>query len=348
MPKSRDPLLWPFASTSIWNMPIGDGAVYVPANIQPATAAGMTVDEDILILTPDAPLVPVYLNTADWTGRSRCEPEDTLLFEVPIPEAFELPHYPPNTPNNSAAILMPDGRTLVQTQPFHRCEAGEPATSHYVFPEVDLYGDGIPGAHGGSALSSIGGTLRLGELVPGSVIHHALKVNLYGARNYFYAENEADGKAGYRWPATAADGYANDPDNRNRYQGENPALQMGSLLAIHPDVDLEANELELETEAAKILAQALQDYGAYVVDDTAWDVYAIATEHSPEGRVMDEFREVWGFPINAPTVNFTAWGRDMKKIFINLYVVDNNGPGSIGGGGKPRVPLAPEIMPEDL
>ncbi len=30
-PGTRDPLKWPFAATSIWNMPIGSGAVYVPA-----------------------------------------------------------------------------------------------------------------------------------------------------------------------------------------------------------------------------------------------------------------------------------------------------------------------------
>ena len=31
-PKSRNPLKWPFASTSIWNTPIGSNARYVPAN----------------------------------------------------------------------------------------------------------------------------------------------------------------------------------------------------------------------------------------------------------------------------------------------------------------------------
>ena len=30
---TRDPLKWPFAQNSIWNMPIGSGAQYVPANL---------------------------------------------------------------------------------------------------------------------------------------------------------------------------------------------------------------------------------------------------------------------------------------------------------------------------
>jgi hypothetical protein len=32
-PACRDRFLWPFNATSIWNTPIGDGAVYIPAGI---------------------------------------------------------------------------------------------------------------------------------------------------------------------------------------------------------------------------------------------------------------------------------------------------------------------------
>src|SRR5712692_3119250 len=35
-PSGRDPLLWPFSRDSIWNLPIGASAVYVPAKIQQA------------------------------------------------------------------------------------------------------------------------------------------------------------------------------------------------------------------------------------------------------------------------------------------------------------------------
>jgi hypothetical protein len=38
----RDPLRQPFHQDSIWNRPIGNEAVYVPAKIQKATAHGMT------------------------------------------------------------------------------------------------------------------------------------------------------------------------------------------------------------------------------------------------------------------------------------------------------------------
>lgn len=46
-------------------------------------------------------------------------------------------------------------------------------------------------------LSSIGGTLRLGELVHGGVIRHALKVNLYSKDDYWYDSVPK----GFWWPA---------------------------------------------------------------------------------------------------------------------------------------------------
>jgi hypothetical protein len=43
----------------------------------------------------------------------------------------------------------------------------------------------------------------------------------------------------------------------------------------------------------------------------------------------------------------TPWGNDMLILFHALYLVDNNGPSSIGGGGTPVQPLAPPITPPD-
>ncbi len=56
-----------------------------------------------------------------------------------------------------------------------------------------------------------------------------------------------------------------------------------------------------------------------MVDDTAWDVYAIITEWSPGGRVADEFEENWGFSMKQGEKD-TPWGRDMDRIFLNQFV----------------------------
>lgn len=41
---TRDKFLWYFSSTSPWNMPIGSGAIYIPANIQKAQSAGADLE----------------------------------------------------------------------------------------------------------------------------------------------------------------------------------------------------------------------------------------------------------------------------------------------------------------
>jgi hypothetical protein len=337
----RDPLKMPFSSASIWNMPIGKNAVFVPAEIERAMAAGMTIDEDIIVLKPDAPVTEIYINNAGWNRKKdRCTKDGALLFSAPIPSDFVVnrENWDGETPNSGLAILMADGRTIKQTQPFARCTAGESGTSKYMFEDTDIYGEGYYGAHGGSGLSAIGGALRVGELVSkNQPIHHVLKINLFGSKNLYYDETTK----GCRWPAKRADGYASSNYGKTRTKQVNIECRMGALLALPPTVDLD--KLNFETIPGRILAQAFQDYGAYIVDDTAWDVWAIVTEWGPDGRVADEFEEKWGFSIKQTDKN-TPWSRDMDKIFLNLHVVVNNSPKTIGGGGEPRVPMAPELI----
>lgn len=340
----RNVYQWPFSEQSIWNTPIGSNAVYLDAQIQQAFAAGMTVDEEIISLDRNAPMIDVYINNAQWNpSLNRCPIEGPLMFSVPLPTSFIISPatWDGSTPNSQTALLMPDGVSLRGTQPLARCQPGF-ATSRWQVADVNIYSEGSLGMHGGSKLSALGGTLRLGELRPSSgPIKHSLKVNLFGAKNYNYTPSNQ----GYRWPAIAADSYA--PSNYGT-QRTNPiveACRMGALLALKPDFDI--NAIGFETEPAKILAQAFKDYGAYIVDDTAWDVYALCTEWSPNGKFTEQFQTDWGFPMSVYNKN-NAWARDMDKIFLNLHVVDNNSPTAIGGGGTPRAALAPPFEPDCL
>lgn len=344
-PIQRDVLKWPFSKTSIWNMPIHKDAHYVPANII-IPKYGISADEDYLVLNPTAPLTNIYTNHAGWDrSKDRCLVEGELLFSAPIPADFVINknNWLGTTPNAGLAVLMPDGRTIKQTQPFARCTTGADATSEYVFKDQDIYGAGMAGAHGASGMSAIGGTVRLGELVQGGVIRHALKINLYCHTNI--ALNQ-DGTPGYRWPATSADGYAADSANNPTgfYNGKISAMEIGALLAIPAKINIDA--LQFETPAAKILATAFKNYGAYIVDDTYFDVLAIETEFSPEGRVIEEFKKQWGFDFESD--KNTSWNRDINKILNALQVVDNNTAATIGGGNtndfKNRLaPMAPDL-----
>lgn len=337
--QTRDPYKWPFADTSIWNMPIGDKAEYVPANIKPATKMGMTVDEDYLQLDPNAPVTPIFTNTAGWDrNKDRCIVSGPLLFEAPMPKDWLISRdtWDGDTPNAGLAVILPDGRTIRQTQPFARCNLGSFGTSQYVFPNVDIYAEGIEGAHGATGMSAIGGTIRLGELVPGGEINHALKFNFFGHKNFYY-DNVTKG---FRWPARSADGYAGNVSSGINYAGTTPECRVGALVAIPASVNLD--KLNLQTEPARIIARTLQKYGAYIVDDTAWDVYAVMIEWSSVGRVRTEFQSVWGFPMIEGSTN-SPWASDMRTIVTSLKVVNNNTAKSVGGGGNPIAPKAPEF-----
>jgi hypothetical protein len=347
----RNALVWPFSSQSIWNMPIGTGAVYVPANLpavpgpggalsQAAPMPGLEIEQ--IVLTPTAPLTPIYQNTTAWTiGGDRCfasaTTTTTVLATVPMPTDFLIP----NTRQNNATVFLDvDGRTLIHTQPVGRCGSGQPATALLVFaPREDLYGTGITGSHGGSGLSALGGTLRLGELRPGgSPPRHALKIDVDTREVFPPCPVRANC---FRWPAIGPDSDATTSYGSMAIPGVSPAMRMGALLALPASLNI--NAIGLETDAAKQLAWTLQNYGAYIVDSTGFPAYLIAVENSPNGSFADQFRSDWGFDFNQRVSFNTAWTRDWQKLFAALNVVDNNTPTTIGGGGTPLQPLAPSF-----
>ncbi|MEM7340551.1 MAG: hypothetical protein AAF467_17975 [Actinomycetota bacterium] len=339
---NRDPLLQPFAWDSPWNMPIGDAAVYVPANIEPP-ANGPTVEEAIIVLTPDAPERPVYRTTTAWgSGPPRCTAIDESVVQfdglaLPIPDSFTTEAGERNQyPGHAGAVLGADGRTVHQSQPLHVCNDGR-AASRVDYPADDVRtGTGIEGAHGGSGLSSLGGTLRLADL-DGERIPHALKLTIDAGRFVSPQGN------GYRWPAVKADAYVDATTGSCRYGGSEPALQMGALLALTPDFDAGA----LETDFARLLARALTEHGGYVVGDTCRDAVGIVAEWGPDGRVTDAVLAQHGIDMTAaqapdctadsPTCRYS---RDMALIIAALHVVDDNEAASPGGTGARLAPCA--------
>ena len=148
-----------------------------------------------------------------------------------------------------------------------------------------------------------------------------MKVELWAAQYYYCCT--------YHWPAIVVDDYA-----ETYYKGTNPNLGPGSLLALSPDFSVSG----LKTTPGKIIAQAFIDYGAYVVDDTFWNAWALATEQGPKGRVVDEFQQLYGFPMMSPAAD-SAFMADMTTIFQSLQIVTNSSSSSVGGG-------SPGLRPE--
>lgn len=322
-PKSRDPWLWPFSEKSIWNMPIGSKAVYLPAGIEAAGHLG--VDEERMIqLKKTDPLRPIFAPTSfgkRWPGNI-----DIQYGKMPVPDDLIIPDAADgHTPNECSAFLLPDGRTIKQLEPTCRAERGKQIIG-YPSKDQDLYGPGILGTRWGSGLSVLGGSIRRGELTSASPIRHALKINIWAKQMYY-----GDDIKGFRWPAVVSDGYAKDA-----YKGKNKNLVMGTLVALHPSVTPES--LGIKTNLGKKIFAALRDYGAYLTDDSAWN----AVDFCAERGVYDEVLKATGVKIES---NEGDYYEDIMKIIPKLSLIANNSPTSIGGGGKPRQPLAPRLLP---
>src|SRR6266571_1663730 len=333
---TRDPLVQPFASDSIWNMPIGTGAQYVAVNIAAVLNNFVwtpmpQIDDEYIFLDSTAPLMDINYSDAAWTGRDRCSATGGLLLRVPLATNYVVPN---SLGNNAAVFLMPDKRTLIHTQPITRCVAGGPATSVITFSGVDIYGDGRYGSHGGSSLSAIGGSIRLGEFRPGIPVRHAVKIDVDTPVVLARCSTASDC---FRWPAFTADAGAS-----GSYGTQNtnpvPGMKMGALLAIPTSTNI--NNLGLESVPGQMLAWTLQNYGAYIVDSTGGPGFVISAETGPNGSLRDQFRADFGLNLEQRVNDNTPWSRDMQRLVQALYLVANNGPTSIGGGGTPLQPLA--------
>ena len=263
--QTRDPLLQPFSSESIWNMPLHNNAVYVDAQVPAPTGWGVGRDDIHIISTPNEPMVDVYeLGSNYWTNR--CGNTSTVKFSAPIPSSYT--YY--NSSHNNIFSIFLNNTTVMETQPMQYCSSSNRWTTKWTSGFIDISGDGTDwGLHGGTHLVGLGGSIRVHEMVPGGEIKHALAMNLFLGEYGYASDSEADGKKGYRWPAHNADSYVD-----SQYNGSVPSFQAGSLIALLPTFNVNA----LRTEPARIIAKALQDYGAYVSDDTAWETIAFDTE----------------------------------------------------------------------
>jgi hypothetical protein len=270
--------------------------------------------------------------------------------------------------NNAMALLLEDNVTLVQMQPAYRC-------GYYPAPlfarwgnttdggpqrfanTTSILGDGIGGAHGGSGLSSIGGSIRLGELLPGAPpIAHALKIELgnwwyYGASQQNLATADNGGRTQYVWPATGSNGGWSNATHSSSggYLGKNPHVSPGALLAIPAT---QANEVKTTTAIGSKIKEAMVRYGAYIVDGSGKgpgkhkNLVAICMD----AAVNAEMRSTYNFSMAYPEGVSGPWGAtnqsqaendlyaDLLAVFRALHAVANNGPTSIGGGGTPMQP----------
>eukprot|EP01084_Bolivina_argentea_P149090 260526_1 len=324
--------LWPFANTSIWNMPIGSDAKFTESHLFDEQSSKHPLpnnffgDVDFFYsVNNESPMFKWY-NQAKWgpplTNASYCTVTGNLMGEIHFPSNIIIDNF---GNNNAAAILQPDNVTLYQMQPIYHCTANAPIlAADWCFKSHNesILSNGLYGCHSGSGLSSIGGTIRKGELTDNNdidSIKHALKLE-FSSADYLYK-----GTPCYVWPAVKCD----SPDADNKY------FAMGSLLAVPSHVKI--TNYNLTTVAGKKILYALQNYGGYVVDDTVANRGTMCIEYG----VAQEFQNKYGYSFNAK--KGTAFYNDLLTIFKALQIVINNSASSVGGGGTPLKPLAPPI-----
>lgn len=327
----RDPLRQPYASTSIWNTPIGSQARYVPT---PVRARGFAVHTDWFVVTRTTdPLERTYLPSA---GADPCSGRTPPRVPGPAQERRRVPRSLVILPREAAegsrpgpgaasAFLQPDGRTLVSYGSTARCLPGGPLYARWA-GRSSLYGDGLTGGEAGSGMSSIGGSLRAGELLGPDPVRHALKLRL--PARYLFHDGETDG---WRWPARGADDGAS-----LRYGGKARALRTGALLALPPDATPAG--LRVQTTAGRALLAALRDHGAYVVGESGTTVPTLAVER----RAVVEYREATGRAVDDDPV----LQAEMRRMLAAVAVVDDNTPTSIGGEGDRRAEPPPPLPTE--
>lgn len=259
-----------------WLSPIPSGASYTPfktAN-DPSSgfhAAHIRMDLNYQVAVSYAmPTVDIY-QAGSWVNRS----SGTVMGgRTPLPSNFVLPDTNGvDTPNNPTIILNTDNKTAVYLNAAARPSSGGPIWGY-------ISGD-KQATHGGSGI--IGGELTLQEL-KNNRINHALAINVWG-RKYLSKLN-----GGFVPPAVKADSTYLDSSTGDYYGGSIANLKMGSRVAIPPTVS--AQSLNIQSAEGLALYNALKTYGAYIVDNSAWDALYINTTPDVEPVLMNRQDEI--------------------------------------------------------
>jgi hypothetical protein len=333
-------------------MPIGSKAQYAAITGISTLGVGLNYDNhwtsSVVITTTTDPLVHVLVDASLWpnnnwnfltNGGKNCgnTAADEALIRSYVASSTAV--YPANP---WSTISTPDSSQWLSPSFYHRADQDFASTTHLrvgacpspdtdglmavfqpngwvldtyativmsngdivgqdVASYIDAKGDGTGWWNGrrASMIPSFAGLIRIGEISNGK-IPHAISIIMSPT---MLTQQAA-------WPAYSFD----------RNSGYSGTLPMGSLLAIPPSVDISSLGL---TASGKVLAKALQDYGAYIVDRGGPGGFVFLAE------------------LNNPEIRWDNWRNDVTIVGHTLQLVLNNSAKTPGGGGTPRVPLAP-------
>ncbi len=309
----------PFAPTSIWNRPVPSGATFtdVSAAMRGAPGSPVRIGTDLVTIcttSPKAPPTDIMLS-AGWSPAERATATGTVLYHRHL-SANACTAVRTNPFGNALFVLVDPLTGLADIGGGAWRNPGGPLLS--VVPDgpaahgIDVQnGDGLVGAGRASGLPALGGLLRKGEIA--HRVDHALAVVL--------PAGVLSAALHWRWPARSADATA-----AATYEGTDPALTMGTLLAIPPTTDL-AN-FGWHTRQGRVLAADAQRYGWYVADSVVAPVIRFAFETGAAthdlGLTVDPST---GYETTDPArLDATGFTTDVLTILGLMKAVTSNAP----------------------
>jgi hypothetical protein len=298
----------PFSKNSAHHRPIGTGARYA-SDADPSTiswlkghAMGFNINNGygvniyqiatsdptrtITWVGPHGPLgIPITMRVPTDARNGSTEDSQIILYDPDTKTAHEFYSWRPGTAPKASIRRQWSTEGLGHTRP-----GGA---------RVGVSASGVAGFHG---------LLRGFEVnTPGYKIQHALQGAIPMRTGLRFPSM---GNGDIVWPASTRDGYS-----ESQWQGNIP---YGALFALPASVDI--NSLDL-SEPGRRLAQAIQDYGIYIVDNGEVDGVVLRADQFMTSTVYNQLRN------------------DMRKVYPKLRMILNNTEGQpVAGGGTPLAP----------
>ncbi|MBI5817779.1 MAG: FecR domain-containing protein [Verrucomicrobia bacterium] len=287
----RDPAMWPFASDSPWNRPIGSGATYADVLSPALNLAGNGG-----CVRPAAHFRPFFVaKPGDPQQRIVSRYQDEVFVTTPVPaEALR------DGGDWVNCTLIDPTRAMAYELTGARRQGDRIETM--LCTPIQLRGSGV-GGNLFSGLPAVAGIIRAGELKHG--IRHALCVSV------LHAGLNRRGSSGgpFVWPAR----HMPIEEKKLTQMGNAGNVHYGTLLALPRDLDLATLGIGSSGRAFEI-ARALQSHGAYV------------THSMPGGPATGD----WKLPhvqFIADLPGETDWQKldaDVSRIVRHLKIVTSN------------------------
>ncbi len=338
-PLKNDLFLNPFNRESAHHRPIGTGARYADAN-HPATrnwlqaASGININVGVPYGVATARATNADpLRTVIFTDQMQMRTPGGIPTTLHIPDSFNMERLGPY--DNVGAVVNMDTRTIHSFYNMWKDGNQWRATHHKTHPVLGLGHGTRLGPRDAEGFRTIGeyvgigatgvvnlfGVLRGAEInTPGMPIRHALQIALPG---FVQSRCEHMLSTEIILPAVWM-------DNTCRARPHNSCLgtiPYGALLALPPNVNIDSLGL---SEPGRRLAEAIRNYGIYVVDQASCP--ALRADQHIDPQVRTQLRQ------------------DLTKIYPHIRMVLNSEwqpGGGPAGGGSPIAPNCAFDAPDD-